>query len=297
MSLDGDRCHRPEGFTLVEMVVALGILAILVVLMGQVINQVSKTITRAQGHSQCDTEAAVVFDRIGDDIAQIINRSDADALFIGFPTNSASGSNGLSSAGTDHNDQMFFYSQGSGYATNTTNQSPICFISYVVTNQVLKRLGVAQSWDDQTFITSGNKQTLINGTNPLTLGLSTTNYYHVLGPSVIRMEVALLMVAGTTNADGSSNGDNAYANLTNGTNYWHGLTNVNSIAVGLAILDQTTRGLLTSQQLSNVASALPDSIASNNGGFPGAWTNQVISVPGSPNSQVRIYKRVFPVTR
>ena len=257
----GDRTgHQSGGFTIVELLVALSVLAILVVLMAQVINQVAVTMTRASEHAQSDSEADVVFGRLADDIAQVVNRPDLDSLFIGMPTDPS---------GTVHNDQMFFYTQGSGFSTNSANQSPVTLVSYLVTNQALKRMGVARSWDDQSFITPSNSLTGFNGSSPL------------------------------TNFDGTTNGNNSYAYISGVTNPWHGLTNVASIVVALGVLDQTSRKILTDQQLSNLAAAFPDAIT--NGGIPIVnWASNQYSVAGIPRaalSQVRIYQHSFPVTR
>jgi prepilin-type N-terminal cleavage/methylation domain-containing protein len=279
-----------SGYSLIELLVAMLVLAILVVLLSQVINQTSRTIGRSSDHMQSDIEAQLIFTRMADDIAQIINRTDVDSLFIGMPTNAS---------GTDHNDQMFFYSQGSGFVTNGSNHSTTTLISYLVTNQSLMRLGVACAWDDQMFVTTSNALTWFNGTSPLSNFGNATNYYHPLGPSVFRMEIALLMEPGSINVDGTTNGTNAYANITNGTNPWYGLHNVASIVVGLGILDQTSRKIVTPQQLTNLAAALPD--ATTNGGIPiASWTSIAFSVAGIPQealSQVRFYQRSFPVTR
>jgi hypothetical protein len=235
-------------------------------------------------------EAEMIFDRMGDDIAQIINRSDVDSLFVGMSTNAGN---------PDGNDQMYFYSQGAGFSTNGGNSSPVSLVSYLVTNQALVRLGIARSWDDITFITPSNSSTVFNGTAPFSNFGNPNSYFHVIGPSVYRMEVALLMEPGSINPDGSTNGNNTYANLGSGTNAWHGLTNVASIVVALGILDQTSRKIVTPPQLTNLAAALPD--AMTNGGIPiGIWATNAYTVPQIPQtalSQVRIYQRSFPVKR
>lgn len=286
--------NRPEcnsrGFTLVEMLVSMAILAILVILMAQVINAVSQTIAKAGDHIQCDIEAQVVFDRLADDIGQIINRSDVDSLFIGMPTNSL---------GTNNNDQIYFYTQGSSFSTNATNLNPVALVAYRVNKRRLERLGIAKEWDDLPYLTPSNSQTGFVASNPLQNLGNATNYFHIIAPSVFRMEVALLMKAGTKNADGSINQNNSYANLTNSTNSWHGLTNVMAIVVALGILDQTSRRIVTDQQLDSLASALPDS--STNGGVSIAtWTSKAMTttnIPLAARSQIRIYQRSFPVKR
>ena len=281
--------NRVSGYSLLELMVAMAILAILVVLLAQVINTTSQVITKATDHMQCDTEAQIVFDRLADDIAQVINRSDVDALFIGMPNASS----------TNYNDQMYFYSQGTGFATNTANPSQVSLIGYRVNNRSLERLGVLKSWDDLPYLTPSNSQTGFVATNPLANLGAATNYFHVIAPSIFRMEIALLMKVGSRNADGSVNQANSYANLTNSTNYWHGLTNVMAIVVALGILDQTSRKIVTGQQLDALAASLPN--ASTNGGVSIAtWTSLAMTttnIPPSARSQIRIYQRSFPVKR
>ncbi len=281
-----------SGYSLLELMVAMAILSILVVLLAQVINTTSQVITKATDHMQCDTEAQVVFDRLSDDIAQVINRSDVDALFIGMPNASS----------TNRNDQMYFYSQGPGFATNTNaaSSSQVSLIGYRINNRSLERLGVLKSWDDLPYLTPSNSQTGFVATNPLQNLGAATNYFHVIAPSIFRMEVALLMKVGSKNDDdGTVNQPNSYANLTNSTNYWHGLKNVMAIVVALGILDQTSRKVVTDQQLDALASSLPDS--STNGGVSIAtWTSMAMTttnIPPSARSQIRIYQRSFPVKR
>lgn len=285
-----------KGYSLLEMLIALVILALLVVMFAQVINTISQMITKATNHMQCDAEAQLVFDRVGDDIAQIVNRSDVDSLFIGMPTNSS---------GTDHNDEMFFYSQGAGLATNATNQSQVSLISYRINNRRLERLGVTKSWDDLPYLTPSNSQTGFLAGNPLQNLGAATNYFHTLAPSVFRMEITLLMKVGTINPKGSPNGDysinqvNSYANLTNSTNSWHGVTNVMAIVVALGMLDQTSRKIVTDQQLDSLSAILPDS-SINGGTSIATWTGKALTttnVSPATRSQIRIYQRSFPIKR
>lgn len=279
-----------SGYSLIEMLVSMIVLALLVVLLAQVINTVSKMVTKASQHIQSDTEAQTVFARLQDDIAQIINRSDVDSLFLGMPTNSA---------GTNNNDLMVFYTQGASYSTNSTNQSPVSVVAYRVTNNQLQRLAITRGWDDLPYLTPSNSQTGFPATNPLQ-GLGTaTNYFHTIAPSVFRMEIALLMRTGTKNADGTTNGPNSYANITNSSSTWHGLTNVMAIVVALGLLDQTSRKIVTDQKLNSLALTLPD--ASTNGGISiASWTSKAMTstnIPSAAISQIRIYQRSFPVTR
>jgi type II secretion system protein J len=290
MTNDRESGGSHHGYSLIEMLLAMAVLAVLVVLLAQVINTTSQTITKASGHMLADGEAQLVFDRLADDIAQIINRNDVDSLFIGLPTNSS---------GTNNDDQMYFYTQGAGFSTNSTNQSLVALVGYRVNHRKLERLGVTKSWDDLSYVTPSNSQTGFVVTNPL-LNLGTaTNYFHVISPSVFRMEIALLMKTGTKNADGSLNGVNSYANITNSTNAWHGLTNVMAIVVAFGILDQGSRKLVTDQQLDTLALSLPD--ASTNGGVSiPTWTSKALTtsaIPVAARSQIRIYQRSFPVKR
>jgi prepilin-type N-terminal cleavage/methylation domain-containing protein len=280
-----------RGFTLLEMLVALTVLVLVVFLLFQTISGTSSASTMMMRRLDMDAEARSIFDRMDADITSMVIRQDMDTLFLGLPLDG--------SGGADHNDQFYFYSQGPGYSSATGGVSPISMMGYAVTNQQLCRMAMAKSWDDLPFLTTNVTVTGFNSTNlPKCLGIA-TNYWHVVGPSVFRMEIGLMMKSGTVNADGSTNQPNSYASLGNPAKPRHGLANVAAVVVAMGLIDPKSRLAVDPLQLSNLGSLLQDCMT--NGGIPlNAWeTNLILSNGLAPllANRVRLYIRTFPLKR
>jgi prepilin-type N-terminal cleavage/methylation domain-containing protein len=285
------RVNPSTGFTLLELLVALAVLSMVVMLLLQTISSTSKASGSTKRHLDMDAEARSVFDRVQADIDSMVIRQDVDALFLGLPQDA--------SGGSDHNDQFYFYSQSPGYSAMTNGLSSVSMVGYAVTNQQLARLGMAKSWDDLPFLTPNVSVTGFDPTNlPQCLG-SATNYWHVIGPSVFRMEIGLMMKGATTNADGSVNYSNSYASLSNPSFPRHGMANVAGVVVALGLLDPQSRMSVQPSQMSNLASLLSDCLT--NGGIPmNSWeTNLAISngIPPILANRVMLYIRNFPLKR
>lgn len=280
-----------RGFTLLEMLVALAIFIVVVLLLLSTINGTSVASTMMKRHLDMDAEARSIFDRMESDIDSLVIRQDVDALFLGFPQDG--------SGGVEHNDQFYFYSQGPGYSSATGGVSPLSMIGYAVTNQQLARMAMAKSWDDLPFLTTNVSVTGFNPTNLSQCLGSATNYWHVVGPSVFRMEIGLLMKSSTTNADGTVNTTNSFAPLTNPSNPRHGMANVAGIVVALGLLDPLSRQNVQSQQLSNLAVSLSDCLPVGGISMSSWETNLALSNGISPvlANRVRLYFRNFPLKR
>jgi prepilin-type N-terminal cleavage/methylation domain-containing protein len=285
------RVDPAKGFTLLELIVALAVLSMVVVLLLQTISSTSKASGSTKRHLDMDAEARSIFDRVQADIDSMVIRQDVDALFLGLPQDG--------SGGSDHNDQFYFYSQTPGYSPATSGLSPISMVGYAVTNQQLARLGMAKSWDDLPFLTTNLSVTGFDHTNlPQCLG-SGTNYWHIIGPSVFRMEIGLMMKGATTNADGSVNLSNSYVSLSNPSSPRHGMANVAGVVVALGLLDPQSRMSVQPSQMSNLAASLSDCLT--NGGIPmNSWdTNLALSngIPPILANRVMLYIRNFPLKR
>jgi prepilin-type N-terminal cleavage/methylation domain-containing protein len=283
--------NPPWGFTLLEMLVALAVLALVVLLLFQTISGTSGAASAMKRHLDMDAEARSIFDRMETDIDSMVIRQDVDALFLGLPQDG--------SGASDHNDQFYFYSQAPGYSSATAGMSTHSLVGYAVTNQQLARMSMVKRWDDLPFLTTNVPVTGFNATN-LSQSLGTaTNYWHVIGPSVFRMEIGLMMKAGTTNADGTVNVNNSYASLSNPQNPRHGMANVAGIVVALALLDSQSKMSTQPSQLSNLSAALSDCLT--NGGIPmNSWEGSLsisnVVIPVFAN-RVRLYFRNFPLKR
>lgn len=279
------------GFTLVELLVSMVVLVMAVALMLQMVGGTANVTGFTKRRLDLDAEARSVFDRMGADISGMVIRADVDALFLGQPQQGSSAQ--------DNNDQLYFYSQAPGYSATATGISPLSLIGYRVNNLQLERLGAARAWDSLPFLTTNSVTTGIDPSS-LTLCLGdATNTFHVVAPSVFRMEVGLLMKPGTTNGDGTVNLPNSYAKLTDPANPRHGLANVAAVVVALGLLDRESRQGVSPSQLSNIATILPD--ASTNGGIPlTLWETNIATNTGIPSlarTRARFYIRHFPLKR
>src|SRR5437588_4487631 len=117
------RSLREGGFTLAELLVSMGVLALLVFLATQLLNSAA-TVT-VLGHKQmdADSQARQLLDRMAIDFAQMVKRSDISFYFKGGAGGTQTG-----------NDQIAFYSATSGYYSTTTSatQSPVSLVAYRV---------------------------------------------------------------------------------------------------------------------------------------------------------------------
>lgn len=224
------------GFTLVEMLVATAVLALLVIMVNQLTSSATVTTNNSRKHMDSDSQARMIFDRMASDFEGMFKRPDVDCIFYkNFP--SSSGSPGT-------NDALFFYSESPGYFDNppasAAQQSSVSLVGYRINTQnsyypnvpVLERLGKGLTWDGANNGSSSGSliffatlpgsatpatTTLLDGNWP-TIGSSQGAYadgtdsdYHVLSEQAYRMEIAFLLNDGTistfpvTNPGGTKN--------------------------------------------------------------------------------------------
>jgi prepilin-type N-terminal cleavage/methylation domain-containing protein len=285
------RVARSEGFTLIEVLVACAILALLVMIVAQMVGSASSLSSNSKKRLDADDEARMVFDRMTGDINGMVKRRDISPLF-------------LASIG---NDSFYFYSQAPAYSTNAAaSNSQIALIGYSVTNTGvgLVRFSMGQSWDALMF--SNPSVTMISNA-------PSTNF-HVIAPDVFRMEYALLMKPGSTN---NTNGTGPTIAAINGLNVVYQTNNagqamkdVAGIVVAIALLDPTSRVIVSSNALSALASnSMADASIKSSASLDGspsdgipvdAWrTNALISssIPPAVRAQIRIYQRYIPINQ
>jgi prepilin-type N-terminal cleavage/methylation domain-containing protein len=148
----GDRLFYPnlEGFTLVEVLVSVAVLALIILLVAQLTNSATSVSTASRKRLDADSHARMIFDRMAIDFANMIKRSDADCVFAKL----ASGTN------KGMNDSVFFYSSAPAYFNSSvgSNKSPMALIGYRINfnnpdypnTPVLERLGKGLTWDGPT---------------------------------------------------------------------------------------------------------------------------------------------------
>ncbi len=286
MPAQSPRKHAASGFTLIEILVAIAVTALLVVMAAQLTSSTTSTTTNSRKHLDANSQARQIFDRMEHDFSRMLKRNDVDCVF-----NIQAG-----------NDSCYFYSEVPGYFTGTSNQSPISLVGYRVNSLKLERLGKALTWDGEAVGTSApgsvvfltySSGTTVNSASTLKGGWpdtvnddSTDADFHVIGDQVYRMEFAFLLKSGTL------------------TTQFSKLSNVSAIVVGIAILDSSSQKMVpTSNTLvsvledvsdANLTSSPPKTMAS-------VWQSAVSSkdfaqkcgIPVAAASQVRIYQRYF----
>jgi prepilin-type N-terminal cleavage/methylation domain-containing protein len=286
---------RRRGFTLVELLVACSILALLVVLVAQMVGSASSVTGNSKKRLDADDEARLVFDRLAGDINGMVKRRDINPLFLA--------SNG--------NDSFYFYSQAPAYSTYASaSNSQIALIGYSVTNSGigLVRFSSGQSWDTLSF------------SNPSLAAITATSAtnFHVIAPNVFRMEYALLMKPGSVNNTNGLGPVTAGTLSTNGTNVFfqtnnsgQALKDISGIVLSIAILDPTSRQVVGTNALTALAGQMSDANAtaaasgvingSSSQAIPAdGWrTNALISsgIPPAARAQIRIYQRYIPINQ
>lgn len=160
------------GFTLVELLVAIAVLAIILVVAAQILSTTGKLTTVNNKHMDANDQARMVFDRMADDFASIVRRKDVDYLFWkNTPATTPT---------TGVNDTMYFYTEGASYFDNSSfglssslaalgysypqlAKNSVSLVGYRVNNNggtysstdtsyyQLERLGKALSWDGGAY--------------------------------------------------------------------------------------------------------------------------------------------------
>jgi prepilin-type N-terminal cleavage/methylation domain-containing protein len=285
-----------DGFTLVEILVSVGVLVLLVAFVARLMS--SATVIAGQGGKRLDsdTQARLVFERMASDFSSMIRRQDVDYIFA-------------KQAG---NDTMFFFSEATKYFDSSVSdpaKSSLALVGYRLNSSYqLERLSRGLTWDGQVgpspapgsivFLTpSGTSMPIagstIAGNWPDAVGAGpnytngTGSDYHVIGDQVYRLEVSFVQTNGTISTSVTS---------------YNGLQNVSAIIVALGMLDTKSRviagasnGQIPSPVGIPMVNALPDSV---DGTAPlQTWkaSNYLTasSIPPAAAAQLRIYERTF----
>src|SRR5215467_8529709 len=101
--------RRFAAFTLVELLVSVGVLVLLVLLATQLLNSAATITTLGHKQMDADSQARQLFDRMAIDFAQMLKRSDVDYY---LKSSATAPSRRVLQPG---NDQIAFYSTVPGY--------------------------------------------------------------------------------------------------------------------------------------------------------------------------------------
>src|SRR5919106_1150290 len=141
--------RETSAFTLVELVVSLGVLVMLSLIATQLLNNAATVTTLGHGRMDVDSQAREVLDRMAIDFAKMVKRSDID-YYLKSPGNPQAG-----------NDQIAFYTTSPGYfgtvpapAPSYTTKSPVTLVAYRIdpnstwsSYNRMERLGHGLAWN------------------------------------------------------------------------------------------------------------------------------------------------------
>jgi len=311
-----------KGFTLVEMLVSVAVLALMMVLVAQLVNGASAAIGRSGKHMDSDTEARLLFNRMAVDLSRMVKRTDVDyssfKMALSGTLGAAYGSTAIPANLQPGNDMMAFYADTDGYFSGATQpttgslKASISLAAYMVANDLytglpgLQRLGKGQGWDpgpggawgDVAFLPLtllGQWPLLFNGDPD----------YKTVGSQVFRFEYTYLLKPTSTHS-GRLTITPWDPTVTPAHTSINGFKDVAAIVVAIAVLDTTSRAIVTTSGYATLASAFPDALDSSTdptylGDIAPAW-NAVINstnfassagIPKAAAAGVRVYERYF----
>lgn len=284
-----------SAFTLMELLVAMGVLALIIALCIHLVDSGRKVTEIGGKHADADAQARALFDRMALDFAQMVRRLDVDCS--------------LKDSGNPQpgNDQIAFYSQVPGYP-DSGSYSPVSLVGYRVdATGRLQRLGCGLPWNgaatsDQPMMFLPLK---IADTLPSATNLDMDDNYELAGPQVLRMEYYYVMKSAASNGSILSSipwDSRAPASHTS----VNGLQDVAAIGVVIAVIDPKSRRLVSDDQLKSLAQQLIDfpetdsdgNNASKPGGLEAEWQKSINAsgLPASATSSIRVYRRWFHLT-
>jgi prepilin-type N-terminal cleavage/methylation domain-containing protein len=313
------RFSRPgaSGFTLVEILVAMAVLALLVALLGQLFINVTAASSISSNHMESDARVRLLFERMAADFSHIVKRADVDCFIKAPSYTEFSSPSGTITSTTNppsgaFNDQLAFFSEVAGYSDITgVQQNSVSLVAYRVNNTgtapCIERLGKALAW-------SGGASGIFPV--PFLAGTGNGTQIATIWPQ------AALTPATSSNTDPAYDADfetivpNAfrfeYYELHNGTlsaTPWTGATghttlngfvDVAAIGVVVAVTDHKSTPLVSTTSLENLAKQLPTFTASGVttvGGLQQYWQNTVTasSLPSAVKDGIRVYEQLFSI--
>ena len=286
-----------HGFTLVELLVAITMLALLVPLVSTMLNRTAKVTAVSTKRMEADSQERQLLDRMAIDFAQMVKRKD-----VSYYVKTA----GTTQAG---NDLIAFFSTVPGYYPSTqTSHCPISLVAYRVNSNAtstaynrLERMAKGLEWNG---LSSSYTPILFNTPIATTTAWSAAASsaaadadYEIAGSRVFRFEYYYLLKPDP--ATGTPRG------YTNGA-FWPStdafkVGDVAAIAVAIAVLDPASRSLLSNAQLATLAGS---TVLQDTGSWGAITAGQLLSqwqaaldgitnMPREAISNVRLYERHF----
>jgi len=268
----GSRFSHREGFTLIEVLVSVAVLALLSVLLLRLVTDTQSASRPALRQMGATAQAQVALDRLALDWAALVARPDVPCQ--------------LADAGTNAIALDFFTrvpTSGSG--------RKISRVSYQMATGLspgLKRASKEADWGAAFMGESAGGVAMTFSDLPVGLQLAASDY-DLLAPGTLRMAVRFLRrdTGGVTQNPPTKNGTVDFDQLA-------------GVLVTLVTLDDQTVKPLTAAERQSLSAAFPDvpdgtlplssweAISSNPGNFPN-------DIPQSTTSSLRVFQRFFPL--
>lgn len=198
-----------RAFSLLEMLVAVAVLAVVVVLFSQMVAMVMKTWNAGRSQADNFAQARIALDVMNRDLEALSRSSDLPAFYIdGLP-------------------QLAFYTKQQSLVTPTANGTrPLCRIIYSVTNlagtSLLRRSARGFNFGDDVGFSPTNWSVATNG----------TAFDSDIGPGVLLMRHQFISTNGLNILPGEVNV--GWTNLAT-TN---GVASLRSVVISLAVIDR-----------------------------------------------------------
>jgi prepilin-type N-terminal cleavage/methylation domain-containing protein len=275
--------HRRQAFTLIELMVALSVVALLVLLVARLFDQAATLTTFGLKRMNADEQSRQVFDRMTVDFAQMLKRKDVD-YYLKSAANPEAG-----------NDQIAFYAIVPGYYPSAGSQSPISLVAYRVgAKNKLERMSKGLLWSGVS--TSSTPIVFLPFTISTTWPAATNSAaepdYEVAGAQIFRFEYAYVLKDGPLSLTPWS--------LRAGHSAIDGMRDVGAIDICLATIDSKARQLVTDSQIATTAGDMNDFAAPM---APGQLLHQwqaavnAEALPRPVIQGVRFYERQFDLLK
>jgi prepilin-type N-terminal cleavage/methylation domain-containing protein len=282
------------AFTLAEMLVAISVLAVLVLLITQLLNNAAALTTSGNKRMDADSQARPLFERMALDFAQVIKRSDV-SYYVKTAATPMTG-----------NDLVGFYSAVQGYYPTTP--SPISVVAYRVNSDsfnsvaynCLERMGKGLDWNGASATNTPVvfRPLTLHGAWPSVASSSAYDdtdpakrTYEIIGPQVFRFEYYYL--------------EKATGNLVAYPAAWSSLSAVAikdaaALVVAIAVIDPKSKVLLSNSQIATLVESLPDYVSgSRPGELLAQWQSVLDNTTNMPRpavSGIRLYERCFYIS-
>lgn len=278
----GRHRHQAAGFSLIELLTAAVVFAILGMLIAQLLSSATLITGLSNKKQVADAQARMIFSRMALDFGRMLKRPDVEYYL--------QRQNG--------NDRMAFLSEVSGYYPSTATPGTLSVVSYRIGTapgefKGLERYGKGLSWlADASGETPAVYRHGIGTFAPDAVSTAASTDYEGIGPGVIRFEYFYLLKNGQLSEvpwDASASHTKV-----------DGFRDVAAICVVMAVIDPSVIGRVTAGDVEALAAKLPDFTT---GAMPSLreveriWQQAVDNDDFTRKSggAVRIHARCFPL--